>query len=57
MLYEIAKETLEHGLQDEEKTMEVLLNVCETNKDQYKRIFEATEEDGIDSKQGKIREG
>ncbi|CAO3702546.1 unnamed protein product [Rhizopus stolonifer] len=31
MLYAIAKETLDHEIHNEEKTVEVLLNVCRDN--------------------------
>ncbi|KAI8079259.1 hypothetical protein BDF21DRAFT_399352 [Thamnidium elegans] len=45
MLYDISRVALEHEIRDEERTVEVLLNVCENNQDQYKRIIEAIEED------------
>ena len=46
MLYDVSRVALEHEIRDEERTVEVLLNVCENNQDQYKRIIEAIEEDG-----------
>jgi 23S rRNA A2030 N6-methylase RlmJ len=54
MLYDISRVALEHEIRDEERTVEVLLNVCENNQDQYKRIIEAIEEDGNDSKRARI---
>jgi hypothetical protein len=54
MLYDISRVALEHEIRDEEKTVEVLLNVCENNQDQYKRIIEAIEEDGNDPKRARI---
>ncbi|KAI7902933.1 uncharacterized protein BX663DRAFT_508910 [Cokeromyces recurvatus] len=45
MLYSIAKEVLDHQIHKEEKIIDVLLNVCHNNRDQYKRIIEALEED------------
>lgn len=54
MLYNISRVALEHEIRDEERTVEVLLNVCENNQDQYKRIIEAIEEDGNDSKRARI---
>ncbi|KAL7331841.1 hypothetical protein PS15p_203974 [Mucor circinelloides] len=54
MLYNISRIALEHEIRDEERSVEVLLNVCENNQDQYKRIVEAIEEDGNDSKQVQI---
>ncbi|CAO3627028.1 unnamed protein product [Mucor hiemalis] len=35
MLYEISKQVLDHEVKDEEKSIEVLLNVCTANRDQY----------------------
>ncbi|CEP14887.1 hypothetical protein [Parasitella parasitica] len=54
MLYELSKQLLDHEAQDEEKSIEVLLNVCTTNREQYKRILEAIDEDGNDNKRAKI---
>jgi hypothetical protein len=39
-----------HKVYDKEKTIEVLLNVCKHNHDQYKKILEAIEEDGTNAK-------
>ena len=54
MLYDISRVALEYEIRDEERTAEVLLNVCENNQNQYKRIIEAIEEDGNDSKRSRI---
>ncbi|KAI8884779.1 hypothetical protein K501DRAFT_131334, partial [Backusella circina FSU 941] len=53
MLYEISKQVLDHEVQDEEKTIEVLLNTCAANRDQYKRILESFDEDGNNIKKAK----
>ncbi|CEI97343.1 hypothetical protein RMCBS344292_11478 [Rhizopus microsporus] len=50
ILYHVAKDVLKSKMKDEEKTIDVLLNVCENNHDQYKRILEAVEEDGTNAK-------
>ncbi|KAI9246042.1 hypothetical protein EDC94DRAFT_529849, partial [Helicostylum pulchrum] len=42
MLYSIMKETLDHEVHNEETTV----NVCNNNRDQFKRILEALEKDG-----------
>lgn len=54
MLYAIAKESLDHEIHNEEKTVEVLLNVCKDNSIQYKRILEALKEDGGDIKRARL---
>ncbi|KAG0734440.1 hypothetical protein G6F57_002134 [Rhizopus arrhizus] len=54
MLYAIAKESLDHEIHNEEKTVEVLLNVCKDNSIQYKRILEALKEDGGDIKRARF---
>lgn len=46
ILYSIMKETLDHEVHNEETTVNVLLNVCNNNRDQFKRILEALEKDG-----------
>lgn len=46
MLYNIAKEILDDQIHKEEKTVDVLLDVCRNNRDQFKRIIEALEKDG-----------
>ncbi|KAG1150460.1 hypothetical protein G6F37_002195 [Rhizopus arrhizus] len=54
MLYAIAKESLDHEIHNEEKTVEVLLNVCKDNSIQYKRILEALKEDSGDIKRARL---
>lgn len=54
MLYEISRVALEHEIRDGKRLIEVLLNVCENNRDQYKRIIEAIEKDGNDTKRARI---
>ncbi|RCH86592.1 hypothetical protein CU097_010018 [Rhizopus azygosporus] len=53
MLYDISRVALEHEIQDEERTVEALLSVCENNQNQFKRIIEAVEEDGSDPKRAR----
>lgn len=46
MLYSIIKKTLDHEIHYEETALDVLLNICNKNRDQYKRIVDALEKDG-----------
>ncbi|CAO3703373.1 unnamed protein product [Rhizopus stolonifer] len=45
MLYSVIKETLDHEVHNEETTINVLKNICNNNRDQFKRILEALDED------------
>ncbi|KAI8080552.1 hypothetical protein BDF21DRAFT_339898 [Thamnidium elegans] len=54
MLYSISSIVLEHEIRDKERTVEVLLNDNENNRNQYKRILEAIEEDGSDSRRARM---
>lgn len=54
MLYEISRVAHEHGIQDEERAVEALLDVCENNQSQYKRILEVIDEDGREPKRVRI---
>lgn len=53
MLYSIMKETLDHEVHNEETTVNILLNVCNNNSNQFKRILEALETDG-DAKRARL---
>lgn len=53
MLNAIAKESLDYEIHNEEKTVEVLLDVCKDSSIQYKRILEALEEDNGDTKRAR----
>ncbi|ORX46808.1 hypothetical protein DM01DRAFT_1339457 [Hesseltinella vesiculosa] len=50
MMCEIAKTALDHQIQHEVQTVDVLLDVCKHNRDHYKRMLEALDEDGHDQK-------
>lgn len=54
MLYAIAKESLDYKICNEEKPVEVLLNICKDSSIQYKRILEALKEDIGDTKRARL---
>ncbi|CEG80176.1 hypothetical protein RMATCC62417_14546 [Rhizopus microsporus] len=53
ILYDISRVALEHEIRDEERTVEVLLNICENNWNHYRRIIKTVEEDKNDPKRAR----
>ncbi|KAI7906115.1 uncharacterized protein BX663DRAFT_483753 [Cokeromyces recurvatus] len=53
MLYAISKKALDRQISTDEKTIHVLLDVCNNTGNQLKRIIDAVEQDGPDMKRTK----
>ncbi|KAG2218849.1 hypothetical protein INT45_011273 [Circinella minor] len=54
LLYAISKKALDNKISTVEKTMDILLDVCNNTEQQFKRIIDAVEQDGPDTKRIKL---